>query len=693
MKVVGRDTIEGSVSTWGYWNACPARSHNRYRLRFSMKFDRPFAAFGVGNGRRINRGGRRADGKDAAAYVSFDSTADPRPVVAKVGISFVDLAGARRNLASETGSSFDFDAVRTAAHKAWNGMLGRVEVSGGSNEQQRTFYSALYHSLLHPNVFSDVDGRYMGFDNRVHRTSGDQIHYTNFSMWDTYRSEHPLLDLVAPERVPDMMRSLLDDSRQAGWMPKWVYAQYFTNEMVGDPAANVIADAALKGLMYPEDLRPAYRALMRNATALPDPRETPFEGRTGIEEYVNQGFVPYRHDGDYEKSASINMEYGLNDCALALMGRQLGYGADWRYMLRRSKRYRHSVDPSSRFVRPRLPNGRWLVPFNPRRGQGFKEGTSWQYTWLAPQDVEGLTSSLGGRGQALGKLDSFFAYDKILAHPASAYRIWKSLSRHNPQNEVSLHATFLYNFLGQPWKTQDVVRAAETLFSSSYNGLPSSDDLGALSSWYVLSALGIYPTMAGDDKYSLTSPLFPHAVLHLPGKDVTIEAPGAPSARYINGASLNGKALVTSQVSHGDLTSGGGTLSFALGRSPNTSWATGSNVPSSACAANPRTADVRLVVGGTRRNVLTTRVSNTGDGPARRMSLRLRLPGGWSATRASASIAYLGPHRSAIQRWRLRGPRGRRSGVVHMDASWSGPGGTSGGALRDSARGGSTIGR
>ena len=690
VKVIGNDTLEGSVATWGYWNACPTRSHNRYKLRFQMKFDRPFASFGVGNGKRITRGGRRANGKDAGAYVTFDSAADPRPVVATVGISFVDLPGARRNLATETGTSFDFDAVRAAARNAWNGMLGRVDVSGGDLEQQRTFYTALYHSLLHPNVFSDADGRYRGFDNRIYRTSGGQTHYTSFSMWDTYRSEHQVLDLVAPDRVPDMMRSLVDDSRQAGWMPKWVYAQYETNEMVGDPAANVIADAYVKGLMRPDDVQAAYRALMKNATEQPDARKTPFEGRTGIEQYVNRGFVPYRNDGDYSKSASVNMEYGLNDCALALMARRLGFGADWRYMLRRSKRFRHSVDPSSRFVRPRLDSGKWIVPFNPRRGQGFKEGTSWQYTWLAPQDVPGLSTALGGRGPTLEKLDSFFAYDKILAHPASAYRIWKSLSRHNPQNEVGLHSSYLYNYLGQPWKTQDVVRAGETLFSSKVNGLPSSDDLGAQSSWYVLSALGIYPTMAGDDKYALTSPLFEHAVVHLPGRDLVIEAPGAPSSRYIDGVSLNGQPVATSDVSHADLTKGA-VLSFSLGTSPNTSWATGANVPASACAANPRTADMRLTIGGTRHNVLTTRVTNTGDGPARRIGVRLRLPGGWSATARSAGIGYLGAHRSATQRWRLRGPRGRHSGNVHLAVNWSGPGGTNGGALRTSVSGRSII--
>jgi predicted alpha-1,2-mannosidase len=691
VHVSGNNTVVGSVSSWGYWNACPARSHNRYTLHFAMKFSRPFSSFGTGdNDDHPVRGHRDAKGRDAGAFVAFDTTKDASPVISKVGISYVDGAGAMRNLNAETGDSFDFGATAAGARASWDALLGRVQVSGGSDQQRQTFYTSLYRTLLHPNVFSDTDGRFVGFDDKVHRVAAGHPQYTNFSMWDTYRAAHQVIDLVAPERVGDMIHSLLEDKSETGWLPKWVYAHYETNEMVGDPAANVIADAYLKGLVRPSDVGAAYAAVLHNATDVPDSSRTPFEGRTGLESYVNRGFVPYfGGQGDYTFSASVGLEYAINDCAVALMAGRLGHQADYRYLLRRAKRYRYSIDQRSHFARARRDDGSFKTPFSPDSRSGFKELSSWQYTFLAPQDVAGLATALGGRAHTLAKLDSFFDYARVVANPASVKTAWRGNNHYTPRNEGDLEAPYLYDYLGQPWKTQDVVHAAEGLYTTAPNGLPGGDDLGTMSGWYVLSALGIFPATGGDDHYALTTPMFDRVVINSPAPfydgPIVIDAPGASTGlQHIAGASLNGAPLATSSISHSSLAHGAH-LTFALTNAGGAAWATGAHVPQSACAANPSSADVRLRVGQARsrgrRVEMRVTISNAGDAPASGLRLRMRPPGGWRAAQANMSVAALAAGRSTTRTWTLTASRGRRIGPVRAEATWTGPGGM-GGALR-----------
>jgi predicted alpha-1,2-mannosidase len=677
VHVTGNDTVVGFVRSWGYWNACPTRSHNRYTLYFAMKFNRPFTSFGTGHDNHLSSRRRDANGPDVGAWVSFNTAAAPGPVVSKVGISYVDSAGAMRNLNAETGNSFDFDATAARARGTWNDVLGRVQVFGGSDQQMGTFYTALYRTLLYPSVFSDADGRFAGFDDRVHHAAAGQAQYTGFSMWDTYRSAQQVIDLVAPERVGDMVHSLLEDASESGWLPKWVYAHFDTNEMIGDPAANVIADAYLKGLVHPADVQRAYAAVLHNATDIP--RRSPFEGRTGLAPYVNRGFVPYFGGrGDYTFSASVGLEYALNDCAVALMAGRLGQQADAHYFLRRAKRYRGSIDTRRHFARARREDGSWKSPFHARSRSGFKEGSAWQYTWLVPQDVPGLTAALGGPAATLAKLDSFFAYGAVAANPASVHRYWHNSSSHyNPHNEVDLQAPYLYDYLGQPWKTQDMVRAAETLYTTAPNGLPGGDDLGTLSGWYVLSALGIYPVTGGDDNYALTTPMFDHVEITQPGASapIAIDAPGASAGLpHIESASLNGAPLASSAVSQAALVDGGH-LSFTLAAASGSSWGTGANVPSSACSANPPTADLRIgmrqVHGPRRRARVEVTVRNAGDAPASRVRVRVRLPGGWSADRGTIAISALGAGRTTRRTWTLRAHPGRL-GSIRAEVEWSG---------------------
>lgn len=673
VHVSGNNTVVGSVSTWGYWNSCDERSHNRYTVYFAMRFNRPFSSFGTGHDNRLSPRRRDANGSDVGAYVSFDTAGSPGPVVSKVGISYVDPAGAMRNLDSETGNGFDFDAVQASARASWNALLGRVRVSGGSDGQMQTFYSALYRTLLYPSVFSDSDGRFEGFDNRVHRVPPGQTHYTAFSMWDTYRSAQQVIDLVAPERVGDMVHSLLEDGSESGWLPKWVYAHYHTNEMIGDPAANVIADAYLKGLVHPGDVQPAYAAVLHNATDVP--AHSPFEGRTGLDDYVNRGFVPYVADGDRIFSGALGLEYSINDCAIALMAGRLGQDADARYFLRRAKRYRGSIDTRRHFARARRVSGAWKTPYSPRSHSGFKEGSAWQYTWLVPQDVPGLAAALGGTGTALAKLDNFFAYGSVASNPAAAAHYWRGPDHYTARNEQDLQAPYLYNYLGEPWRTQDMVRAAESLYTPAPNGIPWDDDLGTLSGWYVLSALGLYTTTGGDDHYALTTPLFDHVEVAQPFGHFVIDAPGASAGlHHIQSATLNGAPLNTSAVSHGALV-GGGHLSFAPGAATGSPWGTGANTPSSACAANPPTADLRVgvrQVRGRRHQVrVVVSVRNAGDAAADGLRLRVVAPGGWASARGWVAVSALAAGRSTRRTWNLRA-RPRSSGSIRAEAQWNG---------------------
>lgn len=689
VEVVGDHTVEGSVSTYGYFNTCPSKSYNRYVVYFTMQFDHPFSSFATGSGTTVHTGQTATSGTGSGAYVGFSSPT----VVAKVGISYTSLAGARANLAAEGTSGFDFDAIRAAAARQWDSMLSRVQIAGGTSAQQATFYTSLYHALLDPNVYSDVDGSYTGFDGAIHHEPAGHAHYTAFSMWDTYRSEQQVLDFVAPERVADMAHSLLEDAQQGGWMPKWPYAQYYTNEMVGDPAANVLTDAYLKGLLNPGDVRPIYQALLKNATQLPDPAQTPFEGRTGLSEYLNQGYVPMQNGGDYPTAVSDQLEYGVNDCALSLYAAKLGETADARRFLDRSQRFADVIDPQTGFARPRLPDGSWLTPFNPASETGFKEGSAWHYTWLVPQDVSGLAQALGGVGPTVAKLDQFFSYDALVADPAGVAKTkWGAEDQYNPYNETDLQAPYLYNYLGQPWKTQGVVRAAETLYDTTPSGIPGNDDLGTMSSWYVLSSLGLYPFLSGNDQYTLTSPLFTHAVVHLQqpwyhSAQLVIDAPAASQAsRYIDSVTVNGHPLHSSVLDHRSIVDGA-TLHFDLSDQPG-SWATGSAAPSSACAGSANTADLQLAssAGPARPSgqpgTLAVDLDNAGQSAAAHVAVVAHAPASWGLAPVSAHLPAIAPGTSAGTTLTLTPPAGTKPGSypIQVTTTWSSNGGR-GGAL------------
>jgi predicted alpha-1,2-mannosidase len=555
-EVVDTDTVRGWV-------------RGRYPVFFEADFSRPFASSGTWSGPALTPGGTSVTGKGVGGWVTFDALTQ-RTVEVKVGISFVDAAGARRNLDAEQ-PGFDFAGVRAAARRAWNVELAKVQVTGGTPLDLRTFYPALYRAALHPNVFEDVDGRYLGGDNQV-RVADDRVHYANFSSWDTYKGQNQLLATLWPDRYRDMTLSLLAFARESGKLPRWGEQNLDASHMSGDPVIPMVVDGFCRGVL--DDVDPSQLdALYAEMAELVDRRE---------QEWHALGYLPLQKSS---RGAGTTLEYGVADFALAVMADAMGNDADAERFVRESTNYRDLLDPETRWIRPRNADGSWHSPFDPAHDEtGFQEGNSWQYSWLAPHDSRGLFDRMGGDDAVIERLDTHFSElagsvaPVAIAEAQSRATLFGLVYRTNqyaPGNEHDLQTPWMYPFAGQPWKTASVHRQIQGVFRPTVDGLPGNDDLGGLSGWYVWSALGLGPVTPGAPFYVLGSPVFERAVLDLPGaKDVTIEAPGAsPVVKYVTGATLGDAPLDQAWVPHHDLRKGG-TLTLQMGATPSQTWAT-----------------------------------------------------------------------------------------------------------------------
>ena len=578
----GRREIAGTVESGRF---CYQR--NSYRVHFAAEFSRPFAAHGTWRDQTLQPGSTSAsDRSDAAfnytpipgappalpgnpsgsaqagAYATFDG-----PVEVRVGISYVSVDAARANLRAEGGA---FEAVRAAAVRRWNRQLARVRVGGGPKSELRTFYTMLYRSLLHPNVASDADGRYMGMDGQVQRAAG-RTHYANFSGWDVYRTQIPLLAMIEPERASDVAASLVAGARESGCLPKWSLASGHTDVMIGDPADPAIASAYALGARR-FDAREALRAMVRGASEVCRSANAEYVQRQGLADYLRLGWVP--HEGSQNTgaatstfgstdtvwgSASTTLEYALADFSIAQLGAALRDAGARDAFAPRGGNWRGVFDEATRHVRPRSGSGAFATPHDPASSDGFAEGSSAQYTWLVPQDVAGLAAALGGREAALARLDDFFAE---LNSGAASQRAFLG-------NEPNLHVPWLYNWLGRPDGAQRVVRRGLLeLFEASPGGYPGNDDLGAMSAWYVLGALGLYPAIPGTDVLALGGPLFPRADVRLPGGLLRIRAAGAmPGRPYVKSLRRNGRAFAKPWLRFGSLACGA-RLDFRMAGTP-----------------------------------------------------------------------------------------------------------------------------
>jgi predicted alpha-1,2-mannosidase len=550
-------------------------TRNRYLLYFAAEFDRPFNSFGSWDGERVLHGVSPArGGRQTGGFVTFDAS-DGGAVRMKVGVSYVSVEKARANLRAENGA-WDFEGVRMRARMRWNGALGRVRVGGGTEAERRLFYTALYHTLLHPNVFGDADGEYVGFDDRVHKSPG-HTQYTNFSGWDVYRSHSPLVAWLFPEEASDMAQSLVNMAEQGGGgLPKWPVANDESGAMYGDPAVPIIASTWAFGARD-FDTRAALKVMLKGATD-PEARSKTYLVRPGLADFLEYGYIPMEQKG-LRGSPSVALEYETADFALARFARAHNDEKTYAEMMRRAQLWTRLFDPQTRYIRGRWADGSWLpgfdfkamlykpeLPWRPESHKSYVEGNATQYTWMIPHNLRAVIERIGGNEAAAKRLDGFFT--ELNAGPDRPHFFIG--------NEPVFPAPWIYNYAGEPWKTQAVTRRVlNELFTPEPGGLPGNDDLGATSSWVVFASLGLYPVIPGVGGFSVNSPLFPEIDIRVKGgRMLSLKGRGA-SARspYVQELRLNGRPHESTWIPYESIARGG-VLDFTLGPEPNTRWAT-----------------------------------------------------------------------------------------------------------------------
>jgi len=524
------------------------------RVFFALKSSKPFAAFRILQGDR-EVGGEAAEGRGLRAIGTYDGS--PGEVLVRVGISPVSEENALANLEAEAGSA-DFDAVAAAAQAAWNEQLGRIRIKA-DDRTSRIFYTALYHTMIAPALFSDQNGDYRGADGKVHRNPGFD-NYTIFSLWDTYRAAHPLFTLTQPERVGQFIQTMLAIRDQQGKLPVWHLMGNETDTMVGYHAVPVVVDAYFKGLLNADPER-AYEAIKNSA----------MRDERGLDSIKEIGYIPAEKGSE---SVAMAMEYAIDDWCIAQMAKALGKQDDSTYFSTRAKAYREYFDPTTQFMRGKLSDGTWREPFDPikssHRRDDYCEGNGWQYLWLVPQDPEGLIELLGGDVPFAEKLDQLFTVESIKSEDASA-DISGLIGQYAHGNEPGHHTTYLYAFVGQQWKTARLVRQIlTTLYSDQPDGLSGNEDCGQMSAWYVFSAMGMYPVNPAAGIYVFGSPVIDEATIAVHGgKSFTIVTKNnSPENLYIQSVELNGKPYSKSYITHPDIIAGG-ELTFVMGPEPN----------------------------------------------------------------------------------------------------------------------------
>jgi predicted alpha-1,2-mannosidase len=514
---------------------------------FAAVFSRPISEYMLYHTGLENPGIKNVMGKFTEAILSFGT--GKSELMMKVGISPVDEQGAINNLKMEN-AGWKFDQVRKSARQAWDRELGKVKVNTPDEKLRTTFYTALYHSMIAPALFSDADGRYRGSDSaRTVRTAVGWNNYTVYSLWDTFRSAHPLLTLIQPDRIPDLVKAMLAHYEESGLLPVWTLEGCETNVMIGYHAIPVIVDAAMKGFKFDYEL--AFEAMKKSA----------MDTIRGLKSYHAYGYLP----GDLEnQSVSQTLEYAYDDWCIAQMAKKLGKEEDYQYFMNRYANYRNVFDPETRFMRGRMSDGTWRQNFNPLYSShdvhDFTEGNSWQYTWFVPQNPDDLIRLMGGRERFVMRLDSLFnTTEKVVGENASM-DISGMVGQYAQGNEPSHHVAYLYNIAGEPAKTQEIVhRICTTLFTDQPDGLCGNEDCGAMSAWYVFSAMGFYPMNPADGIYQIGTPALDKVTLNLPGdKTFTISAENLSASNfYVKSVTLNGKSLDRMYITHQEILAGG----------------------------------------------------------------------------------------------------------------------------------------
>ena len=565
LRVIDSTHIEGYRRSTGW-----AKDQVVY---FVAEFSEPFSASGIADEGKTGPSLRQGRGQFIKAFFTFGPHRQSlnKPILVKVAISAVSIDGARRNLAAEL-SGWDFNRVRSDADVAWNHQLNRIQATGGADNQLKTFYTALYHTMIAPNLFMDVDGQFRGLDAKTHQAEGF-TNYTVFSLWDTFRAAHPLYTIIDQRRTADFINTFLAQYDQGGRLPVWELAGNETDTMIGYHAVSVIADAAIKGIAG-FDKQKALAAMTHSAELK----------HFGLAPYADHGYISMEED---RESVSKTLEYAYDDWCIAEMAGLLGHEDDYQRFIRRAQYYRNIIDPETGFARPRK-NGDWLTPFDPREVNfNFTEANSWQYSFFVPHDVSGLMELMGGSERFARKLDELFTTESKRTGREQA-DITGLIGQYAHGNEPSHHMAYLYDYAGEPWKTQQRVRQImDNFYRAAPDGLIGNEDCGQMSAWYVMSATGLYQVTPGQPIYAIGTPLFPELRFNLEGgKTFVIKAPGVSAQNiYIQSATLNSKPYHQSYLLHRELMEGG-ELVFLMGPQPNVDWgARISDVPTSYISA------------------------------------------------------------------------------------------------------------
>ena len=531
IEAEGNDALKG-------WRFSKGWARNQ-KVFFYAKFSKPFESVeNIGQYARVN----------------FD-LAEGEKVMLKVAISPVDIDGAKANMAAEL-PGWDFEKTREAARTAWNRELSKIRIETEDVDERTIFYTALYHTMIQPSEFCDVNGDYRGADGDIHRNN-DFKTYTTFSLWDTYRAAMPLMTVIHPEKIRDIARTMVKIHEEQGKLPVWHLWGNETDCMVGNPGVIALADILVKDFEgFDKEL--AYNAL----------RESEMRPDRGQDIRMECGFIPA--DRDFNESVAYDMEYAIADGAMAAAARRLGKEEDYAYFNERSHSYRNYFDPETLFIRGRNSDGTFVEPFNPyssnHRADVYCEGNAWQYTWLVPQDFDGLVTLYGSKEKLAERLDSLFAAKNEIEGAEASPDISGLIGQYAHGNEPSHHIIYFYTMAGQPWKAADKIdEVLRTLYFHDPNGLSGNEDVGQMSAWYILSSLGMYQVEPAGARFWFGKPSFAGAEVQVPGGSLKIRAEGlSGEARYIQSVTLNGKNHPYPYIEFNDIVKGG-ELVFRMG--------------------------------------------------------------------------------------------------------------------------------
>ena len=557
IRVVNDSTIAGMKYTVGW-----AKHHYVY---FYAVFSSPFD-YKLYSGTEYQSDSTSVTVNTAKAVMSFRNLPADGRVLAKVGISSVDEEGARLNVEAEI-PNWDFEGVMKQANTVWNEALGKIDIETSDNDSRTVFYTSLYHAFIQPSLASDVDGRYRTMGHEI-KQDASYTNYTVFSLWDTFRAAHPLYTIVTPEQNQAFIRSLLRKYDEGGILPKWELASNETGTMIGYHAVSVIADAMMKK-QCDFDVKKALEACIRSSV-YDTTGVTPMMERQILNgklmpvsiKYKNElGYIPCDKVGG---SVSQGLEFAYNDWLIAQMMKEHNRKDLYDKYMELSRNYRNYFDPETKLMRGRLSNGSWITPFDPasvQRPSNYVEGNAWQWAWFVPQDVEGLMELVGGQKSFEAHLDTLFTTSsELTGDPNAAADVTGMIGQYAHGNEPSHHIPYLYNYAGAPRKTQALVdHILRTLYHNDPNGLSGNEDVGQMSAWYALSAMGFYSFCPGRPVYEIGRPIFDKVTIHLSnGKDFVIQAKNnSVENKYIRSMKLNGEDLAEPRFSHFDLMKGG----------------------------------------------------------------------------------------------------------------------------------------